>query len=145
MFKKFIKHFTIWIKEEIKEKDLEDKPLEYLCIAKEDENDYYSSKLPIFFTWLWIIISVYITVQVSYNSWEMTNTILVKIFPYISLLFIIRLWKLFYDLRKNNIITNYNLVIYNKVILKKIIEKEKTEKEYKDKVITTLDKISKNK
>lgn len=75
----------------------------------------------------------------------MTNTILVKIFPYISLLFIIRLWKLFYDLRKNNIITNYNLVIYNKVILKKIIGKEKTEKEYKDKVITTLDKISKNK
>ncbi|MBQ7617096.1 hypothetical protein IJS64_03905 [bacterium] len=52
---------------------------------------------------------------------------------------------MFSDLSINNKITNDNLMTYNKVILKKLKEEEKSEKEYKDKVITTLDKISKNK
>ena len=144
MFKKLIKHFTIWIKPKVNEKDLDDKSLEYLLIAKEDENEYYSSKLPIFFTWLWIVVSVYVTVQVSYNSWQMTNSILFKIFPYISLLFIIRLWKLFYDLKINNKITDNNLKVYKKVIFKRLEKKEKSEKEYKEKITNLLDEIRKN-
>lgn len=138
MCKKLIKHFTIWIKKVVNEKDLENKPLEYLLIAKEDENAYYSSKLPIFFAWLWIVVSVYVTVQVSYNSWQMTNAILFNIFPYVSLLFTIRLWKLFYDLKRNNRITDDNLKVYNKVIMEKIEEKNKEEKKYRKKIISYL-------
>jgi len=144
MYKKLIKHFTIWIKKVVNEKDLEGKPLEYLIIAKEDENDYYSSKLPIFFIWLWIVVSVYVTVQVNYNSWQITNPILFKIFPYVSLIFIIRLWKLFSDLKRNNKITDNNLKVYKKVILERLEEKEKSEKEYKEKITDILDEIRKN-
>lgn len=145
MFKKFIKHFTIWIKEEIKEKDLEDKPLEYLCIKKQDEYNYFSSRLPTFYAWLWIIIPVYLAVQSIFVWWYAKNIIFFIIYCILSIGLIIRISKLFSDLSINNKITNDNLMTYNKVILKKLKEEEKSEKEYKDKVITTLDKISKNK
>lgn len=145
MLKKFIEHFTIWIKEEIKEKDLEDKPLEYLCIKKQDEYNYFSSKLSTFYTWLWIIIPVYLAVQSIFVWWYAKNIIFFMIYYILSIGLIIRISKLFSDLSINNKITNNNLMTYNKVILKKLKEEEKSEKEYKDKVITTLDKISKNK
>ena len=67
------------------------------------------------------------------------------IYYILSIGLIIRISKLFSDLSINNKITNNNLMTYKKVILKKLKEEEKSEKEYKDKVITTLDKISKNK
>ena len=138
MLKKLIKHFTIWIKEEVKESDLKDKPLQYLIMAKEYEHDYYGSKLPLFFAWLWIIISVYITVQSKYNSWEVTDPILTKVFPWVALLFIIRLIKSFSDLKKNNNITNNNLKVYDKIIEEKIKKEEKVKKEYETKILEYL-------
>lgn len=142
MLKKLIKHFTIWIKKEVKETDLKDKPLQYLLIAKEDENDYYVSKLPIFFAWLWIVVSVYITVQSKYNSWEVTNPVLSKFFPWVALLFIIRLWKLLNDIEKNNRITNKNLKTYDKIIEEKIEKEEKAKKEYEAKILEYLKGIN---
>jgi len=142
MLKKLVKHFTIWIKKEVKETDLKNKPLQYLLIAKEDENDYYVSKLPIFFAWLWIVVSVYITVQSKYNSWEVTNPILAKIFPWVALLFIIRLWKLLNDIEKNNRITNKNLKTYDKIIEEKIEKEEKAKKEYEAKILEYLKGIN---
>lgn len=144
MLKKLIKYFTIWIKKEIKESDLKDKPLQYLIIAKQNEHDYYGSKLPIFFTWLWIVVSVYISVQSKYNSWEVTNTIFSKIFPWVALLFIIWLWKLLNDLEKNNRITDNNLKIYDKIIKEKIKKEDKAKKEYETKIIDYLEKIENN-
>ena len=142
MLKKLIKHFTIWIKKGVKESDLKDKPLQYLIIAKQNEHDYYGSKLPIFFTWLWIVVSVYISVQSKYNSWEVTNPILAKIFPWIALLFIIRLIKLLYDIDKNNKITNNNLKFYDEIIEEKIKKEEKAKKEYEAKILEYLKKIN---
>lgn len=142
MLKKLIKHFTIWIKKGVKESDLEDKPLQYLLMAKEYEHDYYGSKLPLFFAWLWIIISVYITVQSKYDSWDVTNPILAKVFPWVALLFIIRLIKSFSDLEKNNKITNNNLKIYDKIIEEKIKKEEKAKKEYENKVLEYLKEIN---
>lgn len=144
MLRKIIKYFTIWIKNEVKESDLKDKPLQYLIIAKENEHDYYGSKLPIFFTWLWIVVSVYIAVQSKYNSWEATNPILAKIFPWVALLFIIRLIKLLNDLEKNNRITDNNLKVYDKIIEEKIKKEDKANKEYKDKKIALLEEIRDN-
>ena len=144
MCKKLIKHFTVWIKSKVDEKDLGDKPLEYLCIKKEDERSYYSSKLPIFFAWLWIIVSLYIAVQSKFYSWQTKNIILSLIFFTLTIFFIIRFRKLFKDLEKNNEITNDNLEIYNKVILEKLEKKEKSEKEYKEKITNLLDEIRKN-
>jgi len=138
MIKNLIKHFTIWIKEEVKESDLKDKPLQYLIIAKEYEHDYYGSKLPLFFAWLWIIISVYITVQSKYNSCEVTDPIFAKVFPWVTLLFIIRLIKSFSDLKKNSNITNNNLKIYDKIIEEKIKKEEKVKKEYETKILEYL-------
>lgn len=137
-----IKYFTIWIKSKVDEKDLEDKPLEYLYLKKDDECRYYSSKLPVFFAWLWIVVSVYISVQGKYDSWEATNPVLVKIFPWVALLFMIRLIKLLNDLEKNNKITDSNLKVYNKIIQEKIEKEEHAKKEYEKKIANYLKEIN---
>ena len=144
MYKKLIKHFTIWIKKVVNEKDLEGKPLEYLCIAKQDEYAYFSSKLPIIFALLWTVISLYIAAQSKFYSWQTKNIILFIIFSVLTVCFVLRLRRLFKDLEKNNKITNDNLETYNKVILGKIEEKEKSEKEYKNEVLNCLKDIKNN-
>ena len=118
--------------------------LEYLCMKKEDERSYYTSKLPIFFAWLWIVVSLYIAAQSKFYSWQTKNIILFIIFSVLTVCFVLRLRRLFKDLEKNNKITNDNLETYNKVILGKIEEKEKSEKEYKNEVLNCLKDIKNN-
>ena len=144
MCNKLVEHFTIWIKTKVNEKNLEDKPLEYLCIAKQDEHDYYSSKLPIIFALLWTVISLYIAIQSIIYSWQTKNIILFIIFSVLTICFVLRLRRLFKDLEKNNEITNNNLETYNKIILKKIEEKEDSEKKHNEKIENLLEEISNN-
>lgn len=144
MHKKLIEYFTIWIKPKVSENELRNESLEYLCMKKEDERSYYTSKLPIFFAWLWIVVSLYIAAQSNFYSRQTKNIIIFLIFIGLTVAFIMRFRKLFKDLEENNRITNYNLEMYDKIILIKLKEKERKEEKYKKEISSYLKSISEN-